>query len=134
MCIRDSPLPVELIDFTAEENNEKVLLKWKTASETNNSHFQIQRSVDGVRFDYLNVVQGAGTTSQETTYNYQDKAPINGRSYYRLKQIDLDGSFEYSPIRQVYLETDGISIYPSPAENYVTILSLIHISEPTRPY
>lgn len=123
-CNCTNPLPVELVDFTAEEIDENVMLKWNTASETNNSHFQIQRSIDGNRFDYLDIVEGAGTTNNTTYYSFEDKSPLNGRSYYRLKQIDLDGSFEYSPIRQVYLETIGISIYPSPAEDQITIRTL----------
>lgn len=123
-CSCTNPLPVELIDFTAEEFNGNVLLKWKTASETNNNHFQIQRSIDGIRFDYLDLLEGAGTTNQVTEYSYEDKTPLNGRTYYRLKQVDLDGSFEYSPIRQVYLESNGISIYPSPAKDFVTVRSL----------
>lgn len=123
-CNCTNPLPVELVYFSAEENNGNVMLKWKTASETDNSHFQIQRSIDGTRFDFLDIVEGNGTTITETNYFYEDKSPIHGPSYYRLKQFDLDASFEYSPIRHIMIEKSGVSIFPSPAEDRVTIRTL----------
>lgn len=128
-CNCTNPLPVELIDFSAEAtNNGNVMLKWSTASETNNSHFQVQRSIDGSRFDFLTVIEGSGSTNIPTHYVYEDKSPFNGRTYYRLKQVDLDGGFEYSPIRQVYLEGIGISIFPSPATDEITIRPLAKLN------
>ena len=122
-CI--NPLPVELIDFTAEITSENnVMLKWSTASETNNHHFQVQHSIDGNRFDNIGGVEGAGTTTETTHYSFKDESPADGRSYYRLKQVDFDGDFEFSPTRQVYLEKEGISIFPSPAKDWVNIRNL----------
>ena len=120
-----NPLPVDLVDFTVEPmSSGNIMLKWNTASENNNSHFQIERSMDGIRFDFLSVVEGAGTTNTSTYYSFEDKSPLHGRTYYRLKQVDFDGGYEYSPVRQVYLEGSGISIYPSPAEAEITIRPL----------
>ena len=124
-CSCINPLPVELIDFQADvTTDKKVMLKWSTASETNNNHFQIQHSIDGNRFDNITIVEGAGNTTETTHYSYKVESPVDGRSYYRLKQVDFDGVFEYSPIRQVYLEKEGVSIYPSPAQDWVNIRNL----------
>ncbi|MEZ5030345.1 MAG: choice-of-anchor D domain-containing protein [Saprospiraceae bacterium] len=104
-----SPLPVELTQFDAVLDDGAIQLTWATASEINNDYFLVQHSTDGARFDDLGMVPGAGTTSQPQAYQWVHDRPAAGVNYYRLKQVDFDGQYEYSPIRVVDLrqETRG---------------------------
>ncbi len=89
-------LPVELITFNAEVlGDKKVKLSWQTASEKNNDYFTLERSVDGIAFEEIATVNGAGNSSSLNDYTYIDEHPLEGISYYRLKQTDLNGAFEY---------------------------------------
>lgn len=92
-------LPVELIDFNFKSSKSQVALHWQTATETNNAGFEIQRSTDGKNFQNLSFIEGKGTTHEQQDYVYEDKDLRSGQLYYyRLKQIDFDGQFEYSEI------------------------------------
>ena len=91
----DSPLPVELLTFTAQSWNDFVSLMWATATEINNDFFTIQRSHDGFNFHDIGRVKGKGFSSRIARYTFEDAAPISGISYYRLKQTDYDGKWEY---------------------------------------
>ncbi|MBL7832985.1 MAG: hypothetical protein JNK18_03485 [Cyclobacteriaceae bacterium] len=94
-----NPLPVELTWFRASVTNSGTgLLEWRTASELNNDRFDVQRSENGIDFTTLGSVDGAGTTNKENDYRFEDTAPILSLVYYRLKQIDFNGEFEYSNI------------------------------------
>ena len=120
-------LPIELISFEAHLNIDKVDLKWVTASEENNEFFTIERSEDGVNFEEILRVNGAGSTSGRNEYFDIDHDPLTGVSYYRLKQTDTDGKFTHSGIIPVDytgtnqpgtnlfgdVETD-IKIWPNP--------------------
>ncbi len=118
------PLPVELIDFTAKKDEKHVFLTWHTASENNNAGFEIQRSKDGRDWDVIGFAEGKGTTSSIAEYQFIDTNPLNGINYYRLKQLDFDGGFEYSiVISVILLRDDNIQVYPNPANNYVMIYS-----------
>ncbi|MEM6697518.1 MAG: SdrD B-like domain-containing protein, partial [Bacteroidota bacterium] len=109
-------LPVELLYFKAQADKDHVELTWSTASELNNSHFELERSEDGKTFKQIARIQGKGTTLEQTDYSYKDDKVIpNTLYYYRLKQMDFDGSFEYSEIRVV--EINAITewtLYPNP--------------------
>jgi len=110
-------LPIELLIFTATPFNNQVNLNWSTATEINNDFFTIERSQDGIRFESILTKKGAGNST--TTLNYQsaDKAPLEGVSYYRLKQTDFDGQFTYSMIRSVDFNGSTpilITHYPNP--------------------
>ena len=95
-------LPIELLNFTARNiNNQEVLLEWTTATETNNDFFTLERSVDGENFERIGRVDGAGNATQILNYSFVDDDPFSGVSYYRLKQTDFDGSFQYSDLRAV---------------------------------
>ncbi|MBK7867397.1 MAG: T9SS type A sorting domain-containing protein [Ignavibacteriales bacterium] len=85
-------VPVEFISFSATALNGKVDLAWQTASETNNKGFEIERSLDNTNFSVVGYVDGRGTTTQTSVYNFSDKFDVNGTVYYRLKQIDFDGT------------------------------------------
>lgn len=96
-------LPVELTTFTANVVKGAINLSWTTATELNNYGFEIERSVDGKNFASVGFVKGNGSTSETKNYSFSDKAELNNIKdyYYRLKQVDFNGSFEYSDIIQV---------------------------------
>ncbi len=98
------PIPVELVAFNASLVQGDVVLTWKTASEINNSGFEIERGANG-EFATIGFISGAGTTTQEQTYTFTDKQVAVGLHNYRLKQIDLDGSYSYSNIIEVDVTT-----------------------------
>lgn len=117
-------LPVDLVDFQASVNNNKeVELTWETASEINNSHFEIQSSQDGVNFETFARVNSQGNREISRNYAALDNKPFNGVNYYRLKQVDYDGSFEYSDIRTVNVEgmNWSIKISPNPSNGVINI-------------
>lgn len=89
-------LPIELLSFTAEPIDKTVSLKWITASETNNSHFIIERSRNTITIEEIARVEGAGYSNVIRNYQTLDEKPLDGISYYRLKQIDFDGKYSYS--------------------------------------
>ncbi|MFP4288137.1 MAG: hypothetical protein ACLFQS_02675 [Bacteroidales bacterium] len=92
------PLPVELFHFLVEANHEDntVDLRWATASETNNDFFSLERSINTVESETIGYANGAGFSSETIHYTFTDHTPIAGISYYRLKQTDFDGSYEYT--------------------------------------
>ncbi len=106
----DAPLPMALVSFTAERLGEDGLLRWATASELRNDYFEVESSVDGRLFQRLGRVVGAGTSSQAHRYQWVDQnlaryaAPL---VYYRLRQVDPDGTSTYSPVRTVAVPLAG---------------------------
>ncbi|MBW6498623.1 MAG: hypothetical protein K0B09_09560 [Bacteroidales bacterium] len=102
----DNPLPIELLSFTAKYQDGKVLLNWATGSEINNDYFTLERSRDAVDAEIIGFIDGAGNSSHTLHYQFIDHDPLPGISYYRLKQTDYDGSFEYS--QWVAVQVDGI--------------------------
>lgn len=116
-------LPVELLFFRGAPKASDVLLEWATASEQNNDFFEMQRSVDGREFEVLGKVPGAGTHSGLLTYEFTDRSPRTGVNYYRLRQVDFDGAFEYSSIISVKAagKESGMALYPNPAGEYVEV-------------
>jgi len=113
-------LPVELISFEITKmNKEAVALKWEVATELNTFEYVIEKSVDGERFESISNLAALGS---DRSYEFVDENPSAGRSYYRLKMTDYDGSFEYSEIRTVSLsERKSLSIYPTKAKSQITI-------------
>lgn len=111
----NTPLDVQLTSFDAEPEANKVKLNWSTASENNNAYFTIERSADGNTWNEVKKVKGAGTSVVTTNYQSYDESPLNGTSYYRLKQTDIDGSSSYSDTRTVTMTAaKTVSIYPIP--------------------
>jgi hypothetical protein len=94
-------LPVELTSFTASAVGNEVTLNWQTATELNNLGFEIQRAAEENDWTVIGFVQGAGNSEVPRVYSYTDNAVFSGTYSYRLKQIDTDGSFQYSPVVQV---------------------------------
>lgn len=117
-------LPIELLSFTAKKQNNNVNLEWITASETNNDYFTIEHSVDGIYYSEIAEINGAGNSIEQKTYTYIDENPKEGTNYYRLRQTDFDGSFAYSEIKTVNINTEisSVNIYPNPVNgNTLTI-------------
>jgi len=94
-------LPIELISFDAKCNNGKVFTAWETATETNNEYFTLEKSRDGINFQNVTTVKGAGNSSRKLSYNSTDNESYSGISYYRLKQTDFDGKYTYSKVVSV---------------------------------
>ena len=111
-------VPVELISFNATIVEGKVRLDWYTATETNNSGFTIQRSTDGATYENIFFIGGNGTSTTRNVYSYLDESVSSGFYYYRLKQVDFDGSFEYLNVVAVDLGTPKEFVleqnYPNP--------------------
>lgn len=111
-------LPVELINLKAERQRGQNLVYWSTASEYNSDHFIIERSLDGYTFEEIGKIDAAGTTNELTNYEFKDFDQKNHTVYYRLKQFDKDGNFEYHGPRPVYFSGDkNFSIAPNPTGN-----------------
>ena len=101
----NSPLPIELLSFTAVLNaNKKVDLNWSTATETNNDFFTVEKTKDGDTFEQVAIVDGAGNSSVTLYYTSLDPNPYQGKSYYRLKQTDFNGEYKYSHLVEVDME------------------------------
>lgn len=103
-----SPLPVEFIDFDAEHFDDHVLLTWSTASEFNNQYFEIQKSIFGKEFIPIAEVSGNGTTNEIQHYHFKDNE-VSPSAFYRLKQVDYDGTYAYSKIIRTVNEGDLVS-------------------------
>ncbi len=115
-------LPVELTEFTARTDQESTFLNWRTATEENNDYFSIEHSLDGNTFEEIGQVNGNGTTSYGQDYSFVHKNPSRGLNYYRLKQFDFDGAFEYSQIRVINVKKENsIHIFPIQVSEKITI-------------
>jgi hypothetical protein len=99
--------PIELISFTAEKAPQNVVLRWSSASEMNFSHFFIEKSTDAVNFEQIGMIKGEGNSSSQHDYTFTDNSANQGIVYYRLKQVDIDGSFKYSVIKSVKIDTNS---------------------------
>ena len=115
-------LPVTLVKFTSQNDNDQAELSWETSMETNFSHFEIEKSLKGKSF--VNI--GSVAPKSNGTYQY---FPMQneGQAYYRLKMVDMDGSFGYSRIVSIFLKENvsSTAVYPNPAQAYITISSTI---------
>jgi Secretion system C-terminal sorting domain len=117
----NNPLPVRFIFFNAKCEGAKVLLTWKTAQEQNSSHFNIERSVDGISWTVINSLPAAGNSNTEHSYSITDNSPVQN-SYYRIAQYDLDGHIQYtSIIRSSCNITDVFRLWPNPVRDVVFI-------------
>lgn len=116
------PLPIGLNSWGAIRKGSHVEMNWTTASEQNNDYFVVQQSVNGIDWKATGIVDGIGTSSSASTYMYTDKDPVRELSYYRLKQIDLNGQFTYSPVAVVGVSSIQESVfYPNPANNFISL-------------
>src|SRR5690554_1421936 len=120
-----STLPIELITFDAIKKDRQVELSWKTATETNNDFFTIARSVDGMDWQNLQYIEGAGNSTQVKDYSWIDNTPYAGISYYRLTQTDFDGTQKTFPIVSVeQKDLEVLQAYPNPVVHTVTLMGV----------
>lgn len=121
----DPAIPVEMVSFNASVSGNSVNLTWKTATEINNKGFDVERKYDGETWNKIAFVAGKGTTTETMVYSYSDNNLKKGNISYRLKQIDFDGSFEYSNIVELEVGApDKFELaqnYPNPF-NPVTLI------------
>jgi hypothetical protein len=118
------PLPVELVNFAVSLRANGAFLKWQTATELNNSHFEVERSDNGRDFVKIGQVTGHGTTNEVKNYLFTDTKSVSNLAYYRLRQVDYDGAYEYSKIvvaRANNLSGVQLSVYPNPASDRMYI-------------
>lgn len=118
-------LPIELISFTANKDEERIILNWTTASEINNDKFIIEHSADGRSFDAIAEIKGAGTTNEKQVYSYIFEKPYTGMNYFRIKQMDYDGQSALSSIRTVNMKQvikgNGYVLSPNPVRDVLSI-------------
>lgn len=118
-----SILPIELNYFKATPLEQDVLITWQTASEKNNDYFTIERSQNGVDYTAIAELKGAGNSTTTLNYSFKDETPLNGTSYYRLKQTDFDLRSKTYDAKAVKLNLSSIALkfYPNPTRDYVYI-------------
>ena len=117
-----STLPVQLLNFTAiNVQNQYVSLSWQTSMEENNDHFEVERSTDGSHFTKIVTVKAVGNSSITQSYSAMDNEPVKGINLYRLKQVDYDNHFSYSPVVTVKFGS-GVAplVYPNPVNSVFT--------------
>ncbi|MBI3233327.1 MAG: T9SS type A sorting domain-containing protein, partial [Bacteroidetes bacterium] len=119
-------LPIDLVSFTVAADGFNAQLKWSTASEKNNKLFEIERSTNGQQFEKIDEVKGVGNSYQLHQYDYTDLKVLTdyAKVYYRLKQIDFDGTYKYSSIEYIqkaYQNKVNTSIYPQPAKQQLYV-------------
>ena len=117
-------LPVEMTYFKGTGQNENNLLQWQTATEKNNSHFEVEWSSNGVHFTKIGEVSGYGNTLDVKDYEFLHRNLTSSIHYYRLKQVDFDGKFEYSSVISINRQISEdlfLEVYPNPVNEYLTI-------------
>ena len=117
-----APLPVTLASFTALKKENGTLLAWTTTTETNSQRFEIQRSADSKNWNMIGSVSAAMNSKALHSYVFEDVSTPFGQIFYRLKMVDLDGSFSFSRIRSVaFDEATNLMAYPNPAKDFTSI-------------
>jgi hypothetical protein len=120
----ENPLPVELTLFTAVSNPKGVLTNWETASEVNSHYFEIERSKDLVNFEFVGRVEGSGNANWYNQYELLDEKPLTGVSYYRLIQVDYDGTktvYDPKSVNKTTTSSQSIKVWPNPTASIVNI-------------
>ena len=124
-----SILPVKMVSFTTREEGKKVKLNWQTATETDNDYFTVERSTNQDNWTGIKKVKGAGNSTDLNSYEATDESPVNGTSYYRIRQTDFNGNTTYSETRSVRIESNRGSISVFPVPNSGNRINLNGISE-----
>lgn len=120
----EHPLPVTFAAFTGRQDGNSIVLEWATMSEHNNDYFEIERSTDGVNYVTIGYVDGAGNSNSRIDYTFSDNAPEQGRLYYRLSQVDFDGTREYADkvVTMTFANNKlAVSIVPNPTSGMFTL-------------
>ncbi len=120
-------LPVNLLSFVVKPEKDQIAILWQTSWEKNNSHFEVQRATDGKNFTTIGQVKGQGENTEQNNYEFLDREGPQlgvGNLYYRLKQVDFDGAYEYSPVRMVNLwqkSFSRVTIGPNPFKRQLNL-------------
>ncbi|MFN0173008.1 MAG: T9SS type A sorting domain-containing protein [Saprospiraceae bacterium] len=115
-------LPIELLYFKSKSDNGATELTWSTATEIDNDYFSIQRSTNGHIFSEIGQERGAGTSYEPQDYIFTDERPLQGKNYYRLKQVDFDGKYSYSQVvTATFSKTSLMTLAPVPAVETLNI-------------
>ena len=109
-------LPVNFLSFNVTKQGNAALLNWSVANEINNKGYYLEKSTNGVNFNSIAFVAGKGP-SKQTTYTYTDNNLTNGKTYYRIKEIDNDGKYMYSGIQEIELSSFAWKIHGNPVNN-----------------
>ncbi len=124
-------LPVNILNFTATKVDKNVEVKWSTGNEINNRQYNVERSANGNAFTALTTVQPSASLAQIKQYQFTDKKPLSGNSYYRLKQIDKDGQSHYSAVIKISFNNQGSlwQVYPNPANSTTAVYAQANLSK-----
>ncbi len=119
-----SPLPIELLSFNGTLHEKYNLLEWVTATEKNNDYFTVQRSFDGITFENIGTVKGAGNSNLPLNYSLKDNHPANGITYYQLMQTDFDGTTSKSGIIALNRKNTNciVNAFPNPSNGPCDII------------
>lgn len=133
-AFQNGTLPVKLTEFKVTSKATSVTVAWKTSTELNSSHFEIERSSDGNTWSTQGSVQAAGSVSVDQSYSFTDASPNNGTNHYRLKIVDIDGRFEYSIIKSVNFVSSALNVVagPNPAYSFLNVTVTAPGNEPYR--
>ncbi|RUA32558.1 MAG: hypothetical protein DSY77_11705 [Bacteroidetes bacterium] len=116
--VTNAALPIELKSFTASKSGKNINLDWVTAKEENFSHFEIERSIDQENWSQIGLVQGMGESMSDVYYDFTDRNAPFGVIYYRLKSVDIDASYEYSPVVKIEVGFEGkLAVSPNPVQD-----------------
>jgi hypothetical protein len=114
----DEALPIELKSFTTSKSSKNINLNWVTAKEENFSHFEVERSLDQDNWEQIGLVQGMGESMSDVYYDFTDRNAPFGVIYYRLKSVDIDATFEYSPVVAIEVGFEGkLAVSPNPVKD-----------------
>lgn len=123
--ITSATLPVTLTTFNAKASGYMASLDWATVAEWSNAYFDVERSLDAQSFERVGRVEGQGTSNTRQQYTFTDESPSRGTNYYRLRQVDTDGRFAYSPVRAVQIRSNGeLAILGNPATEQLGVAGL----------
>ncbi|MEJ7684952.1 MAG: hypothetical protein WKG06_45325 [Segetibacter sp.] len=132
--VSDTNFKIQSFAFTGQKDvNNTVNLQWSAANEIDSLHYEIERSIDGVNFSFLGRVNAGNNPDSLQQYVFNDDKPYQGVNYYRLKQIDKDGRFNYSKIVNVSLDKTGVLyvMFPNPAAYKSTLRVLANMKQVT---
>ncbi|HET8860780.1 T9SS type A sorting domain-containing protein [Marivirga sp.] len=116
--VNDGTLPIELKSFSASKSGKNIDLDWVTAKEENFSHFEIERSIDQKNWEQIGLVQGMGDSMSDVKYDFTDRSVPFGVIYYRLKSVDIDASYEFSPVVTIEVGFEGkLAVSPNPVQD-----------------
>lgn len=117
------PLPIELSSFNVKKSNGDALLVWTTETEIDNARFEIEHSDNNLNFIKIGDIEGAGDSFNQIEYSFLHRNTIKGNNYYRLKQIDFNGSYSYSNTKSIFIERNNTNhLYPNRASQKITLV------------